>query len=197
MIKDFAGSVLSKLESLFTEFNYRKLLFWVFILVISVAILITFENYTGYAYFSRMERKVAILKSLNELAKDDISSRTELNLIYQDTISELKSYKVETFSLSDFFSGFGIVIPQIPSEFRKFISGGFLGFMVAIAGLVDKRKGNEKWNSTFMSGLVFGISFGFIGAVIPTIYNIWVNHIGFPIVQIAGILLFSKISTKK
>lgn len=197
MIKDFAGSVLSSLESLFTEFNYRKLLFWVFILFIIVATLITFENLTGYAYFSRMERKVAILKSLNDLAKDDISSKPELNSIYQDTISELKSYKVETFSLSGFFSGFGIVIPQIPSEFWKFISGGFLGFMVAIAGLVDKRKGNEKWGSTFMGGLVFGILFGIIGAVIPTIYNVWVNHIGFPIIQIAGILLFSRISTKK
>lgn len=189
--------MLASLESLFLEFNFRRLLFWIFLILAIVTGFIVFENFTGYVYFSKMEKKVSILNTLNELAKDDITSKPELNSIFQDTVSELKSYQVKPLSFSGFFSGFGITIPVIPYEFWKFISGGFLGFMVAIAGLVDKRKGNQKWGSTFMGGLVFGILFGIIGAVIPTIYNVWVNHIGFPIVQIAGILLFSRISTKK
>jgi hypothetical protein len=197
MMKEFPSSIISSLESLFLEFNYRRLLFWVFVVLAIVTGLVVFENLTGYAYFSRMERKVSILKSLNELAHDDISSKPELNAIYQDVISELEAYQIKPLSFTGFFSNFGSVIPQMPSEFWKFISGGFLGFIVAIAGLVDRRQGNERWSSIFWGGLVFGILMGLIGIFIPKIYNLWVNYIGFPVIQIAVILLLSRKGVKK
>ncbi len=204
MMKDFSNSIITSpssvlvsLESLFTEFNYRKLLFWVFIILAIITGLVIFENLTDYAYFSRMERKVYILKNLNELAKDDISSKPELNSIYQDVVSELESYQIEPFSFSRAFSNFGSIIPKMPSEFWKYISGGFLGFIVAIAGFVDRKKGNEKWSSIFWGGLVFGMLMGLIGVFIPKIYNIWINYIGFPVLQIVAILLFSRKVAKK
>ena len=196
-MKEFPSSIIASLESLFLEFNYRRLLFWVFIIFAFITGLVIFENLTGYAYFSRMERKVSILKSLNELSQDDIASKPELNTIYQDTISELKAYKIEPLSFFGILSNLGSNIPHIPSEFGKFISGGFLGFMVAIAGLVDRNKGGEKWSSTFWGGLVFGIIMGLIGAIIPTVYNLWVNYIGFPILQIVLVLFFSSRVTNK
>ena len=80
-MKEFPGSIIASLESLFLEFNYRRLLFWVFVILLIITGLIVFENLTGYAYFSRMERKVSILRSLNELSHNDISSKPELNSI--------------------------------------------------------------------------------------------------------------------
>ena len=98
------SSMLASLESLFLKFNFRRLLFWVFIILMVVIGLTIFENVTGYAYFSRLERKVAILETLNELSQDDISSKPELNSIYQDTVSELKSYQIEPLPLALLFS---------------------------------------------------------------------------------------------
>ena len=112
-------------------------------------------------------------------------------------ISELESYKIEPLSFGGIFSDFGSAIPRMPSEFWKFISGGFLGFMVAIAGLVDRKRGNEKWSSTFWGGFVFGILMGLMGIFIPKIYSQWVNYIGFPILQIVVILFFSRRAVKK
>jgi len=197
MMKEFPSSIIASLESLFLEFNFRRLLFWVFVVFAVVTGFTVFENLTGYAYFSRMEKKVAILKSLNELAQDEISTKPELNSIYQDVTSELESYQIKPLSFSGILSGLGPTAPQIPAEFGKFISGGLLGFMVAIAGLVDRKKGGEKWRSTFLGGLVFGILMGLIGIVIPTIYNLWINYIGFPVIQIGVILLFSRKTAKR
>lgn len=191
-VKDFPSSVISSLEALFLQFNFRRLLFWIFVISLAITTIISVENTTGYAYFSRMERKVSILKDLNELAQDGITSNQELSPIYHDTVSELETYQIKPLSFSQFLSSLNSLTLNIPEEFGKFISGGLLGFMVAIAGWVDRKKGGEEWSSTFFGGLILGIIFGFIGAAIPIIYNPWINYIGFPLIQTIVILFFSR-----
>jgi len=43
-MKEFPGSIIASLESLFLEFNYRRLLFWVFVILLIITGLIVFEN---------------------------------------------------------------------------------------------------------------------------------------------------------
>ena len=191
-MKDLPSSIISSLEALFLQFNFRRLLFWLFIIIAIIVTLTTAENLTGYTYFSRTERKVAILKDLHELSKNEITQNKNLNPIYQDIVAEINSYEIEPLSFMQFFAAFNTIALQTPEEFGKFISGGFLGFLVAISGLIDRKKGAEGWSSAFFGGLVFGLIFAFIGMFIPTLWNPWVNYLGLPIFQVTVILLISK-----
>jgi len=47
-----------------------------------------------------------------------------------------------------------------------------------------------------LGGFGFGILSGLLGIVIPTVYNPWVNYLGYPIVEVVALLMFARIIPK-
>lgn len=196
-MKDIPSSILSSLEALFLQFNFRRLLFWVFIIVAAGSLLFATEGMIGYTFFFKMERKISLLKSLNELAQNGIANNSELSPIYHELVAELASYKVEPLSIKQITSALNTLSLHIPEWLGKFVSGGLLGFLVALSGLAERKKGSDRWSSLVLGGLFFGILAGLVGIIIPTIYNNLVNYIGYPILQVVAILLISRFTKKK
>jgi len=53
-----------------------------------------YERITGQFYFSKLERKISLLKELQDLKISGIVQNPELYAIYQDTVKELSSFEV-------------------------------------------------------------------------------------------------------
>jgi hypothetical protein len=140
-------TALSSLKKLFLRFRVRRLLTGLFMIVVVGALLVFAERLTGFIFFMRMERKVSLLRELNDLANNDITSNNELSAMYYEIASELESYKIEPI----FIPQIGAVSPtiglHIPERVGKFVSGGFLGFIVALSGFAERRKESTQWRS--------------------------------------------------
>ena len=80
--------------------------------------------------------------------------------------------------------------------FWKAISGASFWLLFAIAALFGAF-GDENKVAGVIGLSIIGAIFGYIGALIPTIYNPWVNYLGFPALQIGVILFLSSRSKKK
>lgn len=186
---DAIASLLASLEALFTEFNLRRLFYWLSLPILAITGLIIWETFTDSFFLARMERRLSLLRELHSLAKDGITQNSELAPSYQEMARQLAEYKVRSFSL--------VHILNYPDseQFFKFITGGIWGLAVAVSALSDKGKGKEQWKSTLYGGLVFAAVLGFISTLIPTIYSPWVNYIGWPALQLLLILGLSKLTS--
>lgn len=187
------SNVFSSLESLFLQFNVKRLFYWLTLIAVLVGVLLVGERLTGFIYFWQIDRKIKLTSELLNLYNNGIQGNQELNLIYEDLVTSIRNYKPSSISIS-------LPSAQLTSleSIFKFISGGFLGFMVALSGYSDRKDPQKTgWKSTVYGGLFFGIVFALIGVVIPTIANPWVNYVSYPIVEIIVILGLSKLLTRR
>lgn len=167
---------------------------WVAVFLTLIAIGIVFYGYersTGQLYFSRLERKIALLRELYELKNSGIEQYPELYIIYEDTVAELTAFK--------------IVRPQstqLPSiDWRnsetigKAISGSFLWLLVFVFGIASEIRKSGKITGFIITLAVFllliVLLFAWFGVLIPTIINPWVNYILFPLLQIVALIYIS------
>jgi hypothetical protein len=160
--------------ALFEGLNLRRR--WVailgFVILITFCLLI-FEQTSGTIYYNSLGRKVEILKELNALEKEGtISSYPELKRTYDTTVEELNLRTIQPFNFSSI-----ALISSI--TFWKVISGAApaVGFMVFF--ILQK----ETDIHALFGAIIFAILGGFIGGLLPVIYNPWINYIGFPIAQ--------------
>jgi hypothetical protein len=196
-MQNLPTTILSSLESLFLQFNLRRLLFWVFIAVIALFIFSGIEGLTGITYFMRVQGKLSVLSTLNTLSKDGIESNPKLEPIYNQLVNDISEYDINRNSLAKLFPNLSTITIQIPVEIWKFISSGIWGFLVAISGLFVRKTNPGGWRSMFIGGLAMGIVLGIIGILIPNIFYAWINIILCPSVQLILILLLPRITTKK
>lgn len=187
------------LVSLFRDLKlpYR----WGAILGILTLILLgvfAFERLTGQFYFSRLEKKITLLTELKELQDSGIAQDPELNKIYQDMVKDLESFSVkQSLSLASETEPIDI---NNPITIGKAISGSFIWILILIFGIpIDIRKNKRVTGMTIFIGifiLSIALLFAWLGAIIPTIINPWVNYIGFPLLQISALVYFSVKTTK-
>ncbi|NCS68184.1 hypothetical protein GW777_07470 [Candidatus Peregrinibacteria bacterium] len=167
---------------------------WVAVLLTIIFIVGGFYGYersTGQLYFSRLERKISLLKELYEIKKSGIEQDPELYAIYQDAVNELSGFDVAQPTKFQFQP-----IDWNKSEtIWKAISGSLLWIVVLIFGISSEIKKARK-----ITGFIFTLAvalflvallFAWVGTLIPTIINPWVNYILFPVLQIAVLIYFS------
>ena len=134
-----------------------------------------------------MQKKIGLIKELAEISSHDINPEGQLYSVYIDTIDEVSSYKIQPFKIS---------IPMIDTiGLFKALSGGLIWLIFAILGFLGKFGENNRMIGGIFFFLV-AILFGWIGILIPVIWNPWVNFIGFPIVQLVIILWLGKLAGK-
>lgn len=171
------------ITTLFEGLDLRRR--WLAILgfgVLVVFSLLLFEQMTGTIYYNSLERKVALLAELNTLEKEgDISSKPELKRAYDVTVQELDLRPIQPFR-------FPTTVFVYSVTFWKVISGAALGLLFAIVSIFG---GKENMNTTIGATIV-AILGGFMGGLLPVIYEPWVNYLGFPIVEIVFIFLLGR-----
>ncbi|HHT9131173.1 MAG TPA: hypothetical protein ACFYED_01670 [Candidatus Tripitaka californicus] len=185
-MKDFSASILKSFENLFLKFSIPRLFYFVTLILIVVAALFYFESQTGFFFFHRMGKKVALLKELQLLATGGIAQSVELSPIYQQTTEELDAY--EPFAISQFFHNRNI---STSVQVWKTLSGASIGFLGIILGLFAMWKKNEKLGDTaVIGGVLVGLLGGMAGYLLPIFYMPWFNYIGFPLLLLVVIMKF-------
>jgi hypothetical protein len=134
---------------------------------------------TGAVYYNNLERKVELLKELTALEKEGgISSNPELKKIYDGTVQELNLRPIQPFN-------FPIAVLNSSVTFWKIISGAALGILLTIIAATQ----GESNRNNLIGVIMFTILCGFLGGLIPVIYNPWINYLGFPIAQLLFFLV--------
>ena len=155
-------------------------LYAIFAAVIVVIALIFPYVDANFFYYSRVEKRIDILQSLSEIDMEKVSRHPALQEEYDAIISEIE--KQRDLSISS-----AVAIEQATSNIPlfKFLSGGALAWIVTLCvpfmnTFKDKK---SKVLAFFLFALLGGI-LGGIAYIIPTIFNPWINYIGYPSLQL-------------
>lgn len=181
-MSDTAQKFLTSLEDLFLNFNFRRLLYWLFIISFMVLVLVYGERMTNYLYFWRIEKRILLLKELQALDQSGIANNGQLSSIYNDLVAELATYKVYNPSFTLRFGS---------NQIWKFVTGTSVGLIMIIIGFaINIHDGNMPPKKPVIGMAIWAIVFGIIGLVLPTIYSPWVNYLSLPLLQVLILLVF-------
>jgi hypothetical protein len=185
-MKDIATFVVT----LFKDLNARARWIAIFVSLLTlVAALAGYEYLTRDIFYDRLERRVALLGELQQIADQGIATHPELYPIYQAVVRELSERRLDTV-LSPPLSG------ADPVTVWKAVSGGVVWLLILAIGL-----GEEIGRTKSITGetaavgvmlVLVALLYAVVGAAIPTLYNPWVNYIGFPLLQLAVLYLLSR-----
>lgn len=190
-MKDIASFIVSLFKGLKLPLRWLAIVLTVLLIVFT---LLAYEHLTGHFYFNKLEKKVSLLKELQLIANEGVDANKDLLPIYESAVDELAQYQVRTLA----FSHFAYVNFGDPVTWRKAISGASIWLLILVVGVSSDVKKTGKFSGTTIGvaivTVVVAALFAWIGTIIPTILNPWVNYIGFPMIQLA---LFYLLSRKK
>ena len=180
---------IERLEALFTEFRWGRLVFWLVLILLLFAVGLVVETTTGVRFLWSMDRKVQLLTQLQELASEGIAQDPQLGPIYQDSVRELAEYKVEPLRISlvldleGTIKFLGAALPVMlfyvatwfgdtfdPIRERIKRRSKYTPLAIVVMALV--------WLTMLLGCAVYGI----IGLVIPTLGSAWVNAVAYFVV---------------
>lgn len=157
-----------------------------------------FEQFTSHFYILKLEKKIELLEKLKNVA-ENIDSFPELESIYSATVFELESLKIRPWQIE--FPDIAEIYNRNDIYLWKAVSGGFIWLIILIIGVTSEVKKEKRMTGlTIVIAIVLSLIvllFGWIGSIIPIVFNPWVNYLGFPILQLTLLVLISKNSNKK
>lgn len=143
-------------------------------------------------YYETLDKKISLLKSLNELEKDGIKSHPELSKVYEQTIIELSLHQITPFTIPPIRFPDTLMVNEF--TFYKALSGAFVGILFFFIALLFVRDGKRE---VLKGAIIVAVAFGLLGAALPTINPPIVNFIGLPIVEIIALYLYGGWRTPK
>ncbi len=155
-------------------------LYAIFAAVIVVIALVFPYVDANFFFYNRIEKRVNILQSLSEIDVEKVSQYPALQEEYDAIISEIE--KQRELSISN-----AISMEQTTSHVPlfKFLSGGVLAWIITLCvPFMNTFKDQKTKVLTFFLLALFGGILGGVAYIIPTIFNPWVNYIGFPVLQL-------------
>jgi hypothetical protein len=173
--------------------NMRRV-FLIFLFILGLGLAYTFELVTGYNYYNSLDKKVHILQELQTIANKGVDKHPELYSIYIETVKEVSNRSISPI-LSPVIS---FILPIDSTTIFKalaFSSLWILFLIGAFFGLFKSEKVSKTTSILFMFFLT--LFFGFLGALIPTVLNIWINYLVFPLAQVIILLALATLFNNK
>lgn len=138
-------------------------------------------------YYSRVEKRISILQEISEIDQEALKNSPVLAEEYESILFEISKQKDGSIG--------SIFISKTTKEIQqyKFISGGFLSWLLALICLFMKiEKASNKIIGIFFF-LILGCGLGYIAQLFPIIIQPVCNYIGVPLLQfiLLGILAMS------
>ncbi len=186
-VLDFFGSIFAELS---VPAKWSTIIGSIVLIVVSI---FSVEVLTGWNHYHNVERRINVLKDLYELSESGLRNDKDLNAIYEEIVSDVTNRKEYQFTFPSIsISSFNW------SNVVKFLGGAVLWIALLIAGAMGQF-GKERANIilSVITFALFAFGFGYLGVVIPTIYNPVLNCILYPIVLLLIILLLTKIFPTK
>lgn len=155
-------------------------LYAIFAAVIVVIALVFPYIDANFFFYNRIGKRVDILQSLSEIDMEKVSQYPALQEEYDAIISEIE--KQRELSISS-----AISMEQTTSNVPlfKFLSGGALAWTITLCvPFMNTFKDKKTKVLTFFLLALFGGILGGVAYIIPTIFNPWINYIGYPVLQL-------------
>lgn len=135
-------------------------------------------------FYNRIEKRVSILQSLSEIDMEKVSQYPALQEEYDAVISEIE--KQRELSISGAFSS-EQTTNNVP--LFKFLSGGALAWIVTLCvPFMNTFKDKKIKVLALLLLALFGGILGWIGYIMPTIFNPYTNYIGYPLLQLIALI---------
>jgi hypothetical protein len=181
---------------LFPDLKIRRYI--LIIIFIALPLLVWFiDSQTNLIFFWYLQKKVEILKDLCGINKDLVLNSSQFTEAYNKIFIELESHTY--FSITERISKIITTITIFTrnllgsQSFWKFFWGSFIGFGLTIFFGIQFLLGDKSITRTTLFGaIMFGIIFGGIGFLIPTVFFPLANYIIYPVLQLAVLVYFSK-----
>ncbi len=102
-IYEGSTALVLSIKELFSSLTFRR--FFVFLILIG---LMTYglEYYTGYLYFSRIERKISTLEKIEQRISTDNSLKKKIQTEYSEVITEISNYHTDKSFKSELIANF-------------------------------------------------------------------------------------------
>lgn len=158
-----------------------------FYAVIAALVIVVFLIFpyidANFFFYNRIEKRIDILQGLSEIDIDRISQSSALQEEYDAILSEIGEQR--EWSVSG-----AISTDENPSiMLLKFLTGGVLAWIVALfVPFMGTFKDKKTKILAFIIVALIGGFFGWIGSIIPTIINPWINYIGYPFLQLIALI---------
>ena len=193
-------SLIKKLFEIAT--GKKAKIFWAVFLAIIVILLVLYPYIdANFLVFSRINKRIDILERVTQLDLDKINKNSALQKEYNSVIGEIITIREKSV---------GTITTRLDTyndKTIKFISGGSLFWLVSLIVLFSKNKKDnisvlKKIFNNVMSAILcvfIGYFCALIGKNIPTIINVWLNAVGFPLIQIAiiGLIVYGTSKNNK
>lgn len=179
-MKELLNKLLNKLIDERKEF---KLIVWIFIILVILAIVLYPIIDANFLYYNRTNKRIEIIQKVVSIDVNDIKRderiEEEYNSILSDMNTQSRNYISNIFQKEN----------NKGKNIAKFISGSWIFIIVGVIMpfSVDKSKGKRFTFNNIMGGILCFIIAGFLGYVcykIPNIMNFGVNLILYQIVLI-------------
>lgn len=188
-MEDIANLVASLFKDLKLPFRWLAVGSVILFIILGV---LGFEYLTGHFYYQSLEKKISLLKELQLIANEGIDKNPELYPIYQSAAEELARCEVRNLA---FLLPLSVSLGA-PVVLGKAVSGALIWLLILIVGVTSEvKKAGKLTGSTIGLAavlIIFAVIFAWVGTIIPTVYAPWVNYIGFPLIQLGLLFLFSR-----
>lgn len=155
-------------------------LYAIFAAVIVVIALVFPYVDANFSFYNRIEKRVNILQSLSEIDVEKVSQYPALQKEYDAIIPEIEKQRELSISNAISMEQTSSYIPLF-----KFLSGGALVWIITLCiPFMNTFKDKKTKVLTFFLLAIFGGILGGVAYIIPTIFNPWINFVGFPVLQL-------------
>ena len=197
------GKIVEALLEVFKK-NYKRPRLWISLLVVIFCVILFFPYIeSNFFYFSRMEKRIAILEKVMELDENKINSNPVFKYEYESILQEIEQQKETSINsvmdktlswMSDSLSNW-----KKPGEgLIKFLTGALWFILVTImVPFMDTFKGQGDKVLAFIMMLIISFVVGWVCSVLPTLGSIWINYVGIPVVQLIIVIIVLIRSKKK
>lgn len=168
-------TIFRSLEDTFVQFNFKRLLFWMFLIVATVIALFVFEHYTGLGHNIRLDGELSTLERLRTLEKEGITSSPTLKKEYERIVASLHNDGTSTMTFLNLDIEKGSVV--------KFFAATFLWWVLLIYGFVTLARGDDQALPLIFGSITVLLLLGIPSIIIPDIGSFWINSIIYLLTQ--------------
>lgn len=173
----------SLFEKIINEKKGFKLIAWIFIILIVLAVVLYPIIDANVLYYNRANKRIEIIQRIISIDANDIHRDYRIEAEYNSIIDDIENQRNN--DISNIFQKETNKVRNIV----KFVSGAWIFFIIGFVSIlsVDKQKGRRFTSSNVSAGivcLVIGGVLGYICFLIPNIINFGVNIVLYHIIVI-------------
>lgn len=173
--------IVAFFERLISDFSWRRLLFVLTLVGVTIAGLWMYETYTASFRLARMEKEISLLERLAALSeRAPISKDPALRSVYTGLQGKLSSGAASSESLAVFS----------PAA-KKSLAAASAWFLLALLVFLAGRSGTAAsgfTGATAVGMVIFATPFVVLAAFLPTFEASWINYLLYPIGHVAVVV---------